>query len=146
MKNRRSLLIASANFELHRFLENITSNYDFTLLLAENAKEGLGILRLITPDCLIFDLDILKNLKNRKAIKKKLQESGVPILFLNDRENRDRHHAASRAPLEVEPIVKFVMDNKNKSRRNSKKSFLRRLLFFLGIGSNRRSSHGSTSA
>lgn len=132
MEQSDVILLISRDLELHRFLEIVASTYNCTILEADNAEEGLKILQTRKPTSVIFDLNLLSNPSTRIRLKKSLQASEVPILFLHDGENGDRHHDDSCGSFEVEPIVQFVLNNQDKTQRNQKTGLLKRLIVSLG--------------
>ncbi len=133
MENRDSILFVSDDSELHQFLEIVATTYGFTLLGAKSVEKGLGIFKNDGPSCIIFDLDILHNPRDRNTVKKRLQESGVPVLLLDGLANGDQNPVDLPHSFDVEPIVKFIMDTRDKSRRDSKGGFRRRLLSLFSI-------------
>lgn len=133
MENRDSILFVSEDSELHRFLEIVAVSFGFTLIGAKSAEKGLGILKNDGLKCIIFDLDILHNPRDRDAVKKRLQESGVPVLLLDGLANGGRGPVDLRPSFDVEPIVKFIMDTRDRSRRASKAGFRERILSFFSI-------------
>lgn len=135
MAKRRSILAVSPNPELHRVLELITSTYNFRCMGAETAKKGVGLLASDKPDCVIFDFDTLKNQRQRAAAKKRLEESGVPVLFMNENGNGSTfdNQGAAHTPLKIEPIVKFIIDNCGENGRVSNAGLFRRLLSVCGL-------------
>lgn len=134
MENRDSILLVSEDSELHRLLEIVAATYGFTLLGANSVEKGLGLFKNAGPNCIIFDLDILHNPRDRNAVKERLQESGVPALLLDGLAGRSQNPADLPPPFDVEPIVKFIMDTRDKSRRDSKGGFRKRLLSFFRFG------------
>ncbi|RJP67525.1 MAG: hypothetical protein C4532_14515 [Candidatus Abyssobacteria bacterium SURF_17] len=131
MANRGSVLLVSGNPELHRILELVASTYNLSCMGTENVREGVGFLRSNEPDCIVFDLNIVSNHKQRSIVKKKLEEKDVPVLFLN--ENGNGTPSRNHAPLKIEPIVKFVMDSCDGACRLSKGGLGRRLLGLLRL-------------
>jgi hypothetical protein len=128
MANRGSILLVSTNPELHQVLEIITSTYDLKFLGAEGAASGIDLFRSKGPISVIFDLDILRDHRQRTLFKKKFNDSGVPVLFLNDGENGIANHGNSQKPLKLEAIVKFVADSRNGTQKTSSRGLVSRLL------------------
>ncbi len=133
MENRDSILFVSEDSELHRFLEIVAASFGFTLIGARSAEKGIGIFESDGPKCIIFDLDILPNPRDRNAVKKRLQESGVPVLLMDGSAKGGQKPVDLRPSFDVEPIVKFIMDTRDRSRRDSKAGFRKRLLSFFSI-------------
>ena len=128
MENRDSILLVSEDSELHRLLKTVATSHDFTLLGVNSVEKGLGVFKNDRPSCIIFDLDILHNQRDRNAVRKRLQESGVPALLLDGLANERQNLADSPPSYFVELIVKFIVDTRDKSRRDSKGGFRKRLL------------------
>lgn len=132
MVKQSSILLVSSNPELHRTLELIASTCNSRFLGAENAKIGVGIVDSGKPDCVIFDLETLHNPKHKSVVKKRLEESRLPTLLLNDNENGVQRPGGKNTPVKLEPIVKFIMDTTERSRRKNG-GILRRVLSFCGL-------------
>ncbi|UCD57524.1 MAG: hypothetical protein JSV16_17280 [Candidatus Hydrogenedentota bacterium] len=128
MTNRSNLLLVSANPELHRTLEIIASTYNFRFLGTEKVKTGASFFKSHKLECVIFDLEVLPDYRQRVIVKKELVESGVPILFLNDNGNGVQYQDEVRTPLKIEPIVKFVLDVRGGLHQRSNGGILNRLL------------------
>ena len=127
MAHHGNILLVSSNPEAHRLLELIASTYNFGIVGAENAKSGINLMRACEPDCVIFDFELLVNQRQKVTAKKKLDESGVPILILNNNGNGTHPKIDGRTPLRVEPMVRFVADTRERLNRRSHGGFLNRL-------------------
>ena len=125
---KRSVLLVSRNPELHRTLHLVTSTYNYKLVGTEDPKKGVIILKSNAPDCVIFDLESLRDPKHKNYAKKRVEESGVPALVLNDNDNGDIPRNPS---MKLEPIVKFVMDNCGNNRQESNGGFVGKIFSFL---------------
>ncbi|MBI4831545.1 MAG: hypothetical protein HY801_08315 [Candidatus Lindowbacteria bacterium] len=136
MMNRGSILLVSTNPELHQVLEIIASTYNLRFLGADAAGAGIDLFKAKVPNCVIFDLDVLRDYRHRTLLKKKIGESGVPVLFLNDNENGAVHQGNSQKSLKLEPIVKFVVDSQNGARRTGNQGLVSRLLTFCRLRRN----------
>ncbi|GAB4350652.1 MAG: hypothetical protein Kow0099_34350 [Candidatus Abyssubacteria bacterium] len=127
MSRRASILLVSSNPELHRVMELVASTCSFVLRSIESPKAGIMALRSDKPDCAIFDLDTLRNPRQKTVAKEKVKESGIPVLLLNDSPNGDPTAHLAGTPVKLEPIVKFVMDHVERVRKNSTGGFMGRL-------------------
>jgi DNA-binding NtrC family response regulator len=136
MGNRGSILVVSSDPELHRILEIISSTYSFKFREAGDAKTGLGLFNSSKPDCVIFDLKTLPDQRRRDMIKKKLEESRTPIMFLNDTENGTAHSAGPTSSLRIDPLVNFIKSNHDRCCKVTHRSFFGRVVAFCGFGRN----------
>jgi len=128
MAQRGNILLVSGNPEAHRTLELIASTYSFEIIGSEDVKTGVNLIGSLEPDCVIFDFDLLANQRQRVKAKKKLEETGIPILFLNNG-NGVHPKAGGSATLELEPMVKFVVGVRDKLNKRSHGGFLSRFHF-----------------
>lgn len=133
MPKRSSVLLVSTNAELHRTLHLVTSTYNFRLVGTEDPKKGVVILKSNAPNCVIFDLQSLREPKHKNYAKRKIEESGVPALLLNDNDNGTEYGHPENGSLKLEPIVKFIMDNCSLSRQESNGGLVGRLFSFLRL-------------
>ena len=129
MANRGNILLVSGNPEAHRTLELVASTYNLGTIGAENARKGINLIKSLKPDCIIFDFDLLTNQPQRVTARKKLEESGIPTLFLNDNRNGSHPKSDEHTPFELESVVRFVVDARARLERSSNGRFLSRLPF-----------------
>jgi DNA-binding NtrC family response regulator len=126
MARSRTLLFVSSNHDLHQVLETLRSAYGFSLLTADKAREGFDLIKVAEPDCIIFDLRLLRNRHRAERVKERVKAAGMPVLFLSDSSTSGRHSDASRTSVSLEPIVKFVAEQSERLRGNpSRRSWYR---------------------
>ncbi|MBI5116206.1 hypothetical protein HZA56_07000 [Candidatus Poribacteria bacterium] len=126
MASHGSVLLVSSNPELHQVLEIIASTYNLKFLGADAAGAGVDLFKSKTPECVIFDLETLRDNRQRTLLKKRLGESEIPVLYLND--NGNGHQGGQQKSLKLEPIVKFVVDCRNSMEKASGRGLMTRLL------------------
>lgn len=119
MAKSGTLLFVSGNPELQQVMETLRSTYGFSLLTAESLKEGLSFIKIAEPDCLIFDLRLLRDRNRVERVKEKVKSSGIPVLFLSDSGSGIRCSDALRSSVSLEPIVKFVAEQSKRLKGNS---------------------------
>ena len=127
MANRGTILLVSGNPEAHRTLEIVASTYNLGAIGTEHAGKGINLIKSLKPDCIIFDFDLLTNQRQRVTAKKKLDETGIPTLVLNDNRNGSHPKPDEHTPFELESIVKFLADVRARLERGSSGGFLSRL-------------------
>ncbi len=133
MAKRSCVLLVSPNAELHRTLHLVTSTYNFKLVGTEDPKKGVGILKSNVPNCVIFDLQSLRDPKHKNYAKRKVEESGVPSLLLNDNDDGAEYGRPENGSVKLEPIVKFIMDNCRNSQQELNGGFVGRFFSFLKL-------------
>ena len=119
MAKSGTILFVSGNPELQQVLETLRSAYGFSLLTAESLKEGLSFIKIAEPDCVIFDLRLLRDRNRVERVKEKVKSSGIPVLFLSDSGSGVRRSDALRSSVSLEPIVKFVAEQSERLKGNS---------------------------
>jgi DNA-binding response OmpR family regulator len=119
MAKSSTLLFVSGNPELQQVLETLKSAYGFSLLIAENPKEGLNFIKMTDPDCIIFDLQLLRTHNHVERIKEKIKPTGIPVLYLNDGGNGVSRSDELRSSASVEPMVKFVAEQSERFKGSS---------------------------
>jgi hypothetical protein len=130
MASHGSVLLVSANPELHQVLEIIASTYNLKFLGADAAGAGVDLFKSKRPECVIFDLETLRDNRQRTLLKKRLGESEIPVLYLNDNDNGNGHQGSPQKSLKLEPIVRFVVDCRNGAEKASSRGLMTRLLSF----------------
>jgi len=119
MARKGTLLFVSGNTELHQVLETLRSTYGFSLLTADKAKEGFELIKIAEPDCVIYDLRLLRDRRKAEWVKDKISAAGIPVLFLNDNGNGHVRPDEQRSSVRLEPIVKFVAEQSERLKKKS---------------------------
>jgi len=119
MATSGTLLFVSGNHELHQVMETLRSTYGFALLLADRAKEGFDLIKVAEPDCIVFDLRLLRDQRHIDRVKERIKAARVPVLFLSDNGSGVRRSNGSQSSVRLEPIVKFVAEQSERLKKNS---------------------------
>ncbi|PCI34703.1 MAG: hypothetical protein COB60_05790 [Flavobacteriaceae bacterium] len=85
---KHTLLIVEDNFEMQYFLQDIFSK-SYTVLVADNGKEGLELAEKNNPNIIISDISmpIMNGFEMCNALQKKQKTSHIPIILLTARNN-----------------------------------------------------------
>ena len=128
MPNCGKILLVSGNPELHQVLGTVAHTYGLSLLGADNTKEGLTLIKLAEPDCVIFDLKLLRTSYGVEKLKKRLSLSTIPILFINNCREGSRPSGRPSSGVSLDPIVKFVSEQGARLNCDSSPGIWRRFI------------------
>ena len=128
MPNCGKILLVSGNSELHQVLGTVSQTYGLSLRSADNTKEGLAIIKLAEPDCVIFDLKLLRTSYGVENLKKRLSLSTIPILYINNCREGSSASGRPSSGVSLEPIVKFVSEQSARLNCDSSRGIWRRFI------------------
>lgn len=128
--NKSSVLVVDDNIELLEFISESLQN-SYSVYTAENGKEGLKMVKEISPDLIISDVMMpgMNGLELTEKIKTEIETSHIPVILLTAKTGMDNQFVGLKVGADVyieKPFFPHILEQNILNILNTRKNLIER--------------------